>query len=82
MQGHHKAQQDLFVATVDINEMIPEDHFLRKVDEILDLSFIRELTAPFYRENIGRPSIDPEVFVRMLLVEYFANISSDRELFV
>jgi len=80
MQGHHNRQQDLFITSVDINSLIPEDHFLRKIDQLLDLSFVYELTAPFYNQGKGRPSIDPEVFIRMLLVEYFYKIPSDREL--
>lgn len=50
---------------------------LRKIDKVLDLSFLKDLTAPLYVSEIGRPSIDPEVFVRMVLLEYLYNINPD-----
>ncbi len=53
---------------------------LRKVDRILDSSFIRELTVVCYASGVGRPSIDPEVFFRMLVVAYLYDIKSDRKL--
>jgi transposase len=53
---------------------------LRKVDRILESSFIRKLTAACYASGVGRPSIDPEVFFRMLLVAYLYDIKSDRQL--
>ncbi|MGZ3775700.1 MAG: transposase [Pseudobdellovibrionaceae bacterium] len=60
--------------------MNPKSHFLRRIDNVLDLSFLRELTAPLYANGKGRPSIDPEIFVRMILLEYLCNINSDRQL--
>lgn len=53
---------------------------MRKIDKVLDLSFLRELTASFYSSEQGRPSIDPEIFVRMILLEFLYNIDSDRQL--
>ena len=47
---------------------------------MLDLSFIRELTAPCYADGLGRPSIDPEVYFRMQLVAYLYGIQSERRL--
>lgn len=60
--------------------MIPQNHILRKIDQILDLSFVRELTKEYYCQNNGRPSIDPELFFRIILIGYIFNISSDRKL--
>jgi len=65
---------------VSFDSLIPEHHFLRKIDKILDLSFIRELTAPFYCASNGRPSIDPELYFRMVLIGYLYGIASDRQL--
>ena len=79
MQGHQEYQPDLFV-TVDLEKMIPSNHLLRKLDRLLDLSFIRAHTKDFYCDNNGRPSVDPELFVRMLLISYFYGIDSDRRL--
>lgn len=79
MQGQHKYQPKLFVQ-IDIEKLIPQNHFLRKIDQILDLSFVRELTKEYYCQNNGRPSIDPELFFRIILIGYIFNISSDRKL--
>ena len=66
MQGKHHNQPELF-STFDIEELIPKNHMLRRIDRVLDLSFVRELTESFYSDSLGRPSIDPEIFVRMVL---------------
>jgi transposase len=79
MQGRQEYQPELFVS-VDIEAMIPKNHLLRRVDRVLDLSFISELTKDFYSSDQGRPSIDPQVFIRMLLISYFYGIDSDRRL--
>ena len=68
------------VVAVDLESLVHQDHFLRKVERILETSFIRELTAACYASGVGRPSIDPEVFFRMLLVAYLYDIKSDRQL--
>jgi transposase len=79
MQGHHHYQPELF-SQIDYEELIPKSHLLRKIDKVLDLSFLRNMTAPFYSSEYGRPSIDPEIFVRMILLEFLYNINSDRQL--
>lgn len=61
------------------HDLIPEDHFLCQVDEVLDFSFVREKLAHLYSDT-GRPSVDPEVPFRVLLVGYFYNLTSEREL--
>ncbi len=63
-----------------MESFIPKDHFLRKVDRILEMSFVRDVTAVCYTVGMGRHSIDPEVFFRMLLVAYLYDITSDRRL--
>jgi transposase len=65
---------------IDLESFVPQDHPLRRVNRVLDLSFLRELTTHCYADGLGRPSIDPEVFFRMLLVAYLNNITKDRRL--
>ena len=79
MQGRHEYQPELF-SSVDVEVLIPKSHLLRRVDRVLDLSFLTDLTAPLYSQAQGRPSIDPEVFVRMILLQALYNIDSDRQL--
>lgn len=78
MQGKHEYQPQLF-ATVNLEILIPKNHLLRRLDAVLDLGFIREWTKELYCADNGRPSIDPELFFRMVLIEYFFNIESDRQ---
>jgi transposase len=65
---------------ISLESFVPQDHFLRQVDRALDLSFVRELTAPCYADHLGRPSIDPEVYFRMQWVAYLYGIQSERRL--
>jgi transposase len=79
MQGRHVYQPKLF-SFVTIESLIPQNHLLRKIDQILSFGFVREMTASYYSSNHGRPSIDPELFFRMMVVGYLYGISSDRQL--
>ena len=79
MQGVH-AFDPKVKASIDLESFVAADHFLRRIDRVLDLSFIRELTAARYADGQGRPSIDPEVYFRMQLVAYFYGITKDRRL--
>ena len=79
MQGLH-AFDPRAKTEIDLESVVEDDHELRKIDRILDLAFIRELTSACYADGIGRPSIDPEVFFRMELVAYLNGITSDRRL--
>ncbi len=58
---------------------MPDDHLLRGIDRFVDLSGIREHLRPYYSET-GRPSIDPELMIRMLLIGYCLGIRSERRL--
>jgi len=64
---------------VRMEELVPEDHFLRMVDRYIDFSFIKDKVKHLY-SHTGRPSIDPEVLVRMLLIGYLYGITSERRL--
>ena len=61
------------------NSLVPRDHLLRSIDRFVDLSSIRSHLAPFYSYT-GRPSIDPELMIRMLLIGYCCGIRSERQL--
>jgi transposase len=61
----------------DLDEAVPEDHLVRKIDAALDLSWLRSELAPHY-SSLERPSIDPELMVRMLVVGYVFAIRSER----
>ncbi|MCA0254948.1 MAG: hypothetical protein LCH20_05715 [Proteobacteria bacterium] len=54
MRGKHRYQPKLFVQ-IDIKKLIPQNHLLHKIDQILDLSFVRDLTKEYYCQNNGRP---------------------------
>ena len=78
MMGKKTKQSPLFYY-INIGDMIPENHILRLINKYIDLSFIRKQTKHLY-SNTGRPSVDPEVLLRMLLVGYLYGITSERRL--
>ena len=59
---------------------MPQQHFLRKLDAALDLSFVYEETARLYSRKLGRPPIDPVVIVKYLLVGFLYGIPSERQI--
>ena len=79
MQGNHKFQPELFIQ-IDYQVLIPKHHLLRRIDKVLDLSFVKQLTPRFYSDTQGRPSIDPEVFFRICVLGHIYGIKSDRQL--
>jgi transposase len=79
MMGEHSGNQDRLFYSFNLDEHVPADHLLRGIDRFLDLSDLRQHLAPFY-SHTGRPSVDPELMVRMLLVGYCFGIRSERRL--
>lgn len=65
---------------VSIEELVPQDHLLRKVDKYIDFSFIDEKVRPLYCADNGRPAIDPVVLFKMIFLGYFYGIRSERQL--
>ena len=65
---------------VTIEDLMPQEHFLRKLEAALDLSFVYEETSPLYSRKYGRPPIDPVVLVKYLLVGFLYGIPSERQL--
>jgi transposase len=64
---------------LSLEDLVPEDHFYRRLEARLDLSFVRDLVEPLYA-NGGRPSVDPVVFFKLQLVMFFEDIRSERQL--
>jgi len=79
MMGAPVGQQDRLFYAFDLEERVPADHLLRKIDAVLDLSWLRLELRPHYSDT-GRPSVDPELMIRMLLVGYCYSIRSERRL--
>ena len=79
MLGEQVGQQDRLFYEFDLEDRVPSDHLLRRLDAVLDLSWLRAELAPFY-SHTGRPSVDPELMIRMLLVGYCYSIRSERRL--
>jgi transposase len=65
---------------VYIENLVPQDHILRKIDRYINFSFIRDLTKDLYCPDNGRPSIDPIVLFKMLFIGYLFGIRSERQL--
>jgi transposase len=64
---------------ISLEELVPQDHFYRHLEQTLDLSFVREFVQEAYACK-GRPSIDPVVFFKLQLVMFFQGIRSERQL--
>lgn len=72
-------QEDLFVAG-PLSSLIPNDHILKQVDKVLDLSWLHSEVVDLYCRTNGRPGIDPEAAVRLMLAGFFQGIVHDRKL--
>jgi transposase len=79
MMGRLKHDQGQFFYSFRLDEAVPGDHPIRQIASVLDLSWVHLELAPFY-PNVGRPSIDPELMIRMLIVGYVFAIRSERAL--
>lgn len=65
---------------VIIDNLVPQDHILRKIDKYIDFSFINNICRPYYCENNGRPAIEPEIMFKMLFIGYLFGIRSETRL--
>jgi transposase len=79
MMGPRQVEQGALFYNFSIDAHVPADHLLRSIDRFVDLSELRRDLAPFY-STLGRPSIDPELMIRMLIVGYCFGIRSERRL--
>jgi len=75
MMGERTVMQMALFYEFSIERHVPHSHLLRSIDRFVDLSALRSHLRPFYSE-IGRPSIDPELMIRMLLIGYCFGIRS------
>jgi transposase len=79
MMGEPVGRQDRLFYEFDLEDMVPGDHLLRRIDAVLELSWLRNELAPYY-SHTGCPSVDPELLIRMLIVGYCYSIRSERRL--
>ena len=79
MMGQQTGAQDQLFYCFNLDSHVPADHLLRRIDRFLDLGELRRHLASFY-SHTGRPSVDPELMIRMLIVGYCFGIRSERRL--
>jgi transposase len=79
MMGERQVHQDALFYEFSLERHVPQRHLLRSIDRFVELDGLRRELAPFYSE-MGRPSIDPELLIRMLIVGYCFGIRSERRL--
>jgi transposase len=77
MGSNDKPQDELFYA-FNLVDLVPQDHLLRSIDCYLDFTDLRDHLIPYYSYT-GRPSVDPELMIRMLLIGYCLDIRSERQ---
>src|SRR3974390_1903359 len=75
MMGRLNHEQEQFFYSFRLDEAVPEDHPVREIATVVDLSWVYSELAPYY-SKIGRPSIDPVLMIRMLIVGYVFGIRS------
>ena len=79
MMGQQGGSQDRLFYSFNLDDHVPREHLLRGIDRFFDLGELRHHLAPYY-SHTGRPSIDPELMIRMLIVGYCFGIRSERRL--
>ncbi len=78
MPGQKRFSPKLFY-NINLEQMVPWDHVLRRFDSLIELDFLYGETRPHYRHT-GQPSVDPVVLFKMMLLGYLYGISSERKL--
>ncbi len=79
MMGRQKGRQERLFYSFNLEDHVPQEHLLRGIDSCLDLSGLRQHLAEHY-SHTGRPSVDPELMIRMLIIGYSYGIRSERRL--
>jgi transposase len=79
MMGRRERGQGQFFYAFDLDKVVPADHLVRQIDGVLDLDWVHKELAPYY-SHTGRPSIDPVLMIRILIVGYVFAIRSERQL--
>ena len=80
MIGRQPREQGTIFVMGSLGELVPEDHILKRVDRVLNLGWLRDEVRDSYCEANGRPSIDPEAAVRLMLAGFFQGVVEDRKL--
>ena len=78
MLGRGKLDRGI-VEIVDTESLVPKDHLLRKIDAAVDFNRLYEMVEPLYSEDNGRPSVDPVVLFKMVLIQHLYGIRSLRQ---
>ena len=78
MQGKKEFKQRIYY-NINLNSLVPEDHFLKRLERLVSFDFVRDITEDYY-SHTGKPSIDPVVLVKMLLIGYLFDTRSERKL--
>jgi len=79
MMGRREGGQGQFFYSFELDKVVPSDHLVRQIDSVLDLDWVHKELALYY-SHTGRPSIDPLLMIRMLIVGYVFAIRSERRL--
>ena len=80
MQTKREKSQQSLTLLPPLESFVPQDHYLRKLDKVLDLGFVHESVRDRYCQDNGRPSVDPEVIIRLFLIQALEGIRHVREL--
>jgi transposase len=80
MLGLQERRQLEFFVCGSLRDLVPDDHILARVDRVLELSWLREEVAEAYATNVGRPGIDPEAALRLMLAGFLLGMVHDRRL--
>jgi transposase len=78
VQGKKEFNQRIYY-NINLDYLVPEDHFLRRLEKLVSFDFVRDITKDYYSYT-GKPSIDPVVLLKMLLIDYLFDIRSERKL--
>jgi transposase len=79
MMGRLNHDQEELFYSFRLSDAVPDDHLVRRIADVLDLSWVHRELAPYY-PKIGRPSIDPVLMIRMLIIGYVFAVRSERML--
>src|SRR5690242_5861710 len=79
MMGRLDQNQERLFYSFCLDEVVPDDHLVRQIADVLDLSWVHAELRPFY-SRMGRPSIDPVLMIRMLIIGYVFAVRSERAL--
>jgi transposase len=77
MMGRRGGLQDRLFYDFCLEDRVPTDHLMRRIDKVLDLQDLHKHLASYY-SHTGRPSVDPELMIRMLIIGYCRGIRSER----